>query len=97
MKGWLLQTHTEVVATPASTTVAAATSGAGATTAQPFTNGLFGTPQIATGAALEVSTPFALVAYAAMGWLVARGAWLMFGETRSSSVASSTSNQTQVG
>jgi YggT family protein len=62
----------------------------------PFT-GLFGTPQIATGAALEVSTLFALVVYAVMGWLVARAAWLMFGETRSSSVASSTTKQTRVG
>jgi YGGT family protein len=62
----------------------------------PFT-GLFGTPQIAGGAALEVSTLIALVVYAAMGWLVARAAWLMFGETRSGSVASSTSKQTRVG
>jgi YGGT family len=62
----------------------------------PFT-GLFGTPQIATGAALELSTLIALIVYGAIGWLLARAAWLMFGETRSSSVASSTSKQTRVG
>jgi len=61
----------------------------------PFT-GLFGTPQIATGAALEVSTLLAMVVYAVMGSLVARAAWLLFGETRSSSVASSTTKQTRV-
>jgi len=62
----------------------------------PFT-GLFGTPQIATGAALELSTLIALIVYGAVGWLLARAAWLMFGETRSSSVASSTTKQTRVG
>jgi YGGT family protein len=62
----------------------------------PFT-GLFGTPQIATGAALELSTLIALIVYAAIGWLLARAVWLMFGETRSSSVASSTTKQTRVG
>ena len=62
----------------------------------PFT-GLFGTPQIATGAALEVSTLIALIVYGAIGWLLARAAWLMFGESRSSSVASSTTKQTRVG
>ena len=62
----------------------------------PF-NGLFGTPQIATGAALELSTLIALIVYAAIGWLLARAAWLMFGESRSSSVASVSSKQTRVG
>jgi YGGT family len=62
----------------------------------PFT-GLFGTPQIGTGAALELSTLIALIVYGAIGWLLARAAWLMFGETRSSSVASSTTKQTRVG
>jgi len=62
----------------------------------PFT-GLFGTPQIAPGAALEVSTLIALIVYAALGWLLARAAWLMFGESRSSSVARSTTTQTRVG
>ena len=62
----------------------------------PFT-GLFGTPQIATGAALEVSTLIALIVYGAIGWLLARAAWLIFGETRSSRVASSTTKQTRIG
>jgi YggT family protein len=62
----------------------------------PFT-GLFGTPQIASGAALEFSTLIALIVYGAIGWLLARAAWLIFGETRSSSVASSTTKQTRVG
>jgi hypothetical protein len=59
--------------------------------------GLFGTPQIATGAALELSTLIALIVYAGIGWLIARAAWLIFGESRSSSVASVTRNQTRVG
>jgi hypothetical protein len=58
---------------------------------------LFGTPQLATGAALELSTLVALIVYAAVGWLLARAAWLMFGESRSSAIASSTSKQTRVG
>jgi hypothetical protein len=62
----------------------------------PFT-GLFGTPQIATGAALELSTLIALIVYAGIGWLLARAAWLIFGESRSSSVASVTSKQTHIG
>ena len=59
--------------------------------------GLFGTPQIATGAALELSTLVALIVYAAIGWLLARAAWLIFGESRSSRVASVSSKQTRVG
>jgi YGGT family len=62
----------------------------------PFT-GLFGAPQVASGAALEVSTLIALIVYAGVGWLLARAAWLIFGESRSSSVASVTSKQTRVG
>lgn len=62
----------------------------------PFT-GLFGTPQIATGAALELSTLVALIVYGAVGWLLARAAWLIFGESRSSTVASSTTKQTRIG
>jgi hypothetical protein len=62
----------------------------------PFT-GLFGTPQIAPGAALEVSTLVALIVYAGIGWLVARAAWVIFGEARSSSVASVSSKQTRTG
>lgn len=61
----------------------------------PF-SGLFGTPQI-TGAAFEVSTLIALLVYAGVGWVLARAAWLIFGESRSSSVASSSSKQTRVG
>ncbi len=64
--------------------------------AAPF-NGLFGTPQITTGAALEVSTLVALLVYAAIGWGLARAAWLLFGESRSSSVARVSSTQTRVG
>jgi YGGT family len=59
--------------------------------------GLFGAPQISTGAALEVSTLIALLVYAAIGWILARAAWLIFGESRSSTVASSSSKQTRVG
>jgi hypothetical protein len=59
--------------------------------------GLFGTPQITTGAALEVSTLVALLVYAALGWVLARAAWLLFGESRSSSVASVSSKQTRAG
>lgn len=62
----------------------------------PF-SGLFGTAQIAGGAALEFSTLIALIVYGVIGWLLARAAWLMFGESRSSSVASSTTRQTRVG
>jgi hypothetical protein len=59
--------------------------------------GLFGNPQMSTGAALEVSTLVALIVYAAAGWLVARAAWLMFGESRSASIASVTSQQSRIG
>jgi hypothetical protein len=59
--------------------------------------GLFGTPQITTGAALEISTLVALIVYAGIGWLLARAAWLIFGESRSGSVASVSSKQTRVG
>jgi len=62
----------------------------------PF-NSLFGTPQISSGAALEISTLVALIVYAGIGWLLVRSAWLVFGESRSSTVASVTSNQTRVG
>jgi YggT family protein len=61
----------------------------------PF-SGLFGTPQIATGAVIEVSTLVALIVYAGIGWLLARAAWLVFGESRSSSVASVSSKRTRV-
>jgi len=59
--------------------------------------GLFGTPQITSGAALEVSTLIALLVYAGIGWLLARAAWLIFGDSRSSTVASVSSKQTRSG
>ena len=61
----------------------------------PF-SGLFGTPQITTGAALELSTLVAMIVYAGLGWLLARAAWLILGESRSSNVASVTTKQTRV-
>jgi uncharacterized protein YggT (Ycf19 family) len=51
----------------------------------PF-GGLFGTPQAASGAVLEVHTLIALVIYALVTWLLVRGASLAFGEGRSASV-----------
>jgi hypothetical protein len=60
----------------------------------PF-SGLFGTPQIASGAALEMSTLVALIVYAGLGWLLVKAAWLIFGESRSSTVASVSSKQTR--
>lgn len=51
----------------------------------PF-SGLFGTPQAASGAVLEVHTLIALVIYALVTWLLVRGASLAFGEGRSASV-----------
>src|SRR6266851_8301092 len=45
--------------------------------------GLFGTPQAASGASLELHTLIALVMYGLVAWLLARGAWLMWGEGRS--------------
>ncbi len=45
--------------------------------------GLFGAPQAVSGAALEPYTLLALVVYGAVGWLLARVVWLLFGETRS--------------
>ena len=49
--------------------------------------GLFGTPTPTGDAVLEPYTLLAMVVYAAVGWLLARVVWLLFGETRSSSVA----------
>jgi hypothetical protein len=57
---------------------------------------LFGTPQITTAAALEVSTLVGLLVYAAMGWILARAAWLIF-ERRAIRVARVSSKQTRVG
>ena len=58
--------------------------------------GLFGTPQAASGATLELHTVIALVIYALVAWLLARGAWLVFGEGRSASVARTDTVQTRV-
>jgi hypothetical protein len=57
--------------------------------------GLFGTPQAATGAVLELHTLIAIVIYALVAWLVVRGAALMHGEGRSASVARTDSVQTR--
>jgi len=57
--------------------------------------GLFGTPQAASGATLELHTLIALVIYALVAWLLARGAWLVFGEGRSASVARTDTVQTR--
>ena len=62
----------------------------------PF-SGLFGTSQMAGGAALEMSTLVALIVYAGVGWLLVKAAWLIFGESRSSTVASVSSKQTRAG
>jgi hypothetical protein len=56
--------------------------------------GLFGTPQAASGATLELHTLIAMVIYALVAWLLARLAWLVFGEGRSASVASTDSERT---
>ena len=58
--------------------------------------GLFGTPTPTGGAVLEPYTLLALVVYAAVGWLLARVVWLLFGETRSSSVARTDTVKTRV-
>jgi hypothetical protein len=57
--------------------------------------GLFGTPQAATGAVLELHTLIAIVIYALLAWLVVRGAGLILGEGRSASVARTDSVQTR--
>jgi hypothetical protein len=57
---------------------------------------LFGTPQAASGATLELNSLIALVIYALVGWLLARVALLAFGEGRSGSVARTDSVQTRV-
>jgi YggT family protein len=57
--------------------------------------GVFGTPQAASGAVLEVQTLIALVIYALLAWLLVRGAWLAFGEGRSASVARTDTVQTR--
>jgi hypothetical protein len=58
--------------------------------------GLFGTPQAASGATLELHTLVALVIYALVAWLLGKGAWLVFGEGRSASVARTDTEGTRV-
>jgi hypothetical protein len=58
--------------------------------------GLFGTPKADSGAILEVHTLIALVIYGLVAWLLARAAWLAFGEGRSASVARTDTVQTRV-
>ncbi len=58
--------------------------------------GLFGTPQSASGATLELHTLIALVIYVLVAWLLAKGAWLVFGEGRSASVARTDTERTRV-
>jgi YggT family protein len=57
--------------------------------------GLFGTPQAASGATLELHTLIALVIYGLIAWLLVRAAWLLFGEGRSASVARTDSVQSR--
>jgi hypothetical protein len=57
--------------------------------------GLFGTPQAASGATLELHTLIALAIYGLLAWLLTRAAWLAFGEGRSASVARTESVQTR--
>lgn len=58
--------------------------------------GLFGTPQIASGPALELHTLIAVAVYAALGWFLARTTWLIVGESRSAHVETVGSEQTRV-
>jgi len=58
--------------------------------------GLFGTPPVASGPALELHTLIALVVYAALGWFLARTTWLIVGESRSARVETVGSEQTRV-
>jgi hypothetical protein len=58
--------------------------------------GLFGTPQAAGGGALEQHTLIALAIYALAAWLLAKGAWLVFGEGRSANVARTDTVQTRI-
>jgi uncharacterized membrane protein len=58
--------------------------------------GLFDTPQAASGATLELHTLIALVIYALVAWLLAKGAGLVFGEGRSASVARTDTERTRV-
>jgi uncharacterized membrane protein len=58
--------------------------------------GLFGTPQGASGGTLELHTLIAMVIYALVAWLLAKAAWLVFGERRTASVARTDTVETRV-
>jgi len=57
--------------------------------------GLFSTPQTGGGATLELYTLIALVIYALVAWLLAKGAWLVFGEGRPASAARTDTERTR--
>ena len=57
--------------------------------------GLFGSPQ-AGGSVLEIHSIVALVVYALVAWLLARVAWLVFGESRTAVATSTSSVETRV-
>ena len=56
--------------------------------------GLFGNPQ-AGGSVLELHSIVALVVYALLAWLLAKLAWLVFGETRSAVTTASSSSSVE--
>lgn len=56
--------------------------------------GLFGSPQ-SGGSVLEIHSIVALVVYALVAWLLARLAWLLFGETRSAVATTAASIETR--
>jgi len=57
--------------------------------------GLFGNPQ-AQGSVLEINSIVGLVVYALVGWLLAKLAWIMLGETRSAVKTRSTAVDSHV-
>ncbi len=57
--------------------------------------GLVGSPQ-AGGSVLEIHSIVALVVYALLAWLLARLAWLLFGESRSAVATTTSSVETRV-
>ena len=57
--------------------------------------GLFGTPQVASGPAFKLHTLIALLVYAAVGWLLARTAWLIVGDSSSSTLARASSQRNE--
>jgi YGGT family len=58
--------------------------------------GLFGTAQVASGPAFELHTLIALLVYAAIGWLLARTAGLIVGDSGSTAVQRVRSEQSRV-